>query len=219
MEESAKNILVIDTETSGMPDWKSPSEGENQPHIVEICGHLYSPKGVLLEKYCSIVKPSGWAIDPETIKIHGITQEQAEAEGVDEREAVLAILSLQEQAGLRVGHCKTFDDRIMRIGIKRFVDDDAAEKYRHFPGVSTEQLTKSICKLPPTEKMKESPRFRNSFKTPTLVEAFDCIIGADKRPAQVHRAEADVIMCARIYFAQAGIAMPDYPDDIKPSEE
>ena len=33
-------LFFYDTETSGLPDWKSPSEAEHQPHIVQAAGAI-----------------------------------------------------------------------------------------------------------------------------------------------------------------------------------
>lgn len=34
-------IIVMDTETSGLPIYNEPSEGASQPHIVELAALLY----------------------------------------------------------------------------------------------------------------------------------------------------------------------------------
>ena len=48
-------ILFFDTETTGFPDFKKPSTDPCQPHIVDICGLLYTPEGELVDKYEALV--------------------------------------------------------------------------------------------------------------------------------------------------------------------
>ena len=44
-------ICVFDTETTGLPKFKEPSEHPDQPHIVDICALLYTPDGVLVDSF------------------------------------------------------------------------------------------------------------------------------------------------------------------------
>lgn len=98
------NILAYDTETTGIPDWKQPSESEHQPHLVEICGLLYDAETQeLIDSYHAIIKPDGWTIPQEVVDVHGITNERATEEGVPEAEAVSAFLALTRPNGIGTG--------------------------------------------------------------------------------------------------------------------
>lgn len=72
-------------------------------------------------------------------------------------------------------------------------------------------LSKPICQLPPTEAMKKT-NFKNSFKTPSLAEAFRHLTGG-KELVEQHRALPDAQACARVYFLMKGVRMPEFPDD------
>lgn len=61
-------IIFYDTETTGLPLWREPSEHPDQPHIVEIASMN------------ALIRPDGWTISPEAAAIHGISQERALAE-------------------------------------------------------------------------------------------------------------------------------------------
>lgn len=200
------NILVYDTETTGLPDWKNPSEGETQPHLVEICGLLYDAESQeLVDSYHAIIKPDGWMIPQEVIDVHGITNERAVDEGVPEAEAVSAFLTLDDRAELRVAHNQSFDARIMRIAIKRYGAGDTQEErdvladlFRAGESYCTCNKSKPIVQLPATEKMVASGR-GHWFKPPNMQEAHEFFLGVPFEDA--HSARADAEACARVYFA------------------
>ena len=71
-------LFFYDTETSGLPDWKSPSEAEHQPHIVQAAGAIVdSESRETIASVEWIAKPDGWVIPDEVAAIHGITTERA----------------------------------------------------------------------------------------------------------------------------------------------
>lgn len=129
--------LFYDTETTGLPDWKSPSESEHQPHIVEIGAALLDDDFNIVEQYQAIIKPEGWEISEAMTAIHGISHERAMDEGVGEKEAVEAFLALHDKSLLRIGHNVSFDDRIIRTAIMRYLDDETANYYREQPKLCT----------------------------------------------------------------------------------
>jgi DNA polymerase-3 subunit epsilon len=78
-------ILAYDTETTGLPDFKNPSDAPQQPHIVQFGAMLINP--ITEQPMASvnlIVRPEGWTIPDEVAAIHGITQDVAMAVGVSE---------------------------------------------------------------------------------------------------------------------------------------
>jgi DNA polymerase III epsilon subunit-like protein len=191
-------ICVLDTETTGFPNWKLPSDDPSQPHIVDICALLYTPHGELVDSFEAMIRPDGWVIPNDVAVIHGITTEIALEQGIPEVEALGGFLRICMQAGLRVAHNCSFDDRIMRIAIKRFIGQQAADAYKAEPSYCTAAHSKPLCQLPPTEKMKAT-NFKNSFKTPTVAEALLHFTGEELVGG--HRARPDTEACARIYFA------------------
>ena len=191
-------ICVLDTETTGFPAWKIPSEDPSQPHIVDICALLYTPDGVLVDSFEAMIRPDGWEIPNEVAVIHGITNEIALEQGIDEGLALEGFMDIWRRAGLRVAHNVSFDDRILRIGLKRFFSDEVADEFKAGAKYCTATNSKPICQLPPTEAMKAS-NFKNSFKTPTVAEALLYFTGEELVGG--HRARADAEGCARVYFA------------------
>jgi len=71
-------IMPFDTETSGIPIWKEPSESECQPHLVQLAAILVEPDSREIKQEIDvIIKPDGWIIPDEVAEIHGITTERA----------------------------------------------------------------------------------------------------------------------------------------------
>lgn len=205
------DIFFFDAESTGIPHFKLPSEDPSQPHLVELCGLRYSVDGELVGGVNLIVKPEGWTIPDDVIAIHGITNEIAHERGTQEPIALAAFMALYQGCALRVAHNRSFDDRIIRIALMRYADEDQANAFKAEPGECTALLSKPICQLPPTEAMKKT-NFKNSFKTPSLAEAFRHLTGG-KELVEQHRALPDAQACARVYFLMKGVRMPEFPDD------
>lgn len=189
-------INAFDTETTGLPEYKQPSEDPCQPHIVEIAALLYGPDGQLINSFEAIVKPDGWVITPEISAIHGITHEMAMDTGIPEKDALEGFLAIHALADMRVAHNCSFDDRIIRIAMKRYMGDEAADAFKSGPNYCTALKSKPIMNLPATEAMKKT-NFK--VKTPNLQEAHKHFTG-EEMPT-LHRARADAEACAKVYFA------------------
>lgn len=187
--------LFYDTETTGLPDWKSPSESHDQPHIVQLAAELVDTE--TREVICSmdvIVKPDGWTIPDDIAEIHGITTERATEVGIPERDAIAMLLELKAKANLRVAHNRMFDDRIIRIGLKRFFDKKDSEEadtqpsdyWKEGEAYCTAQGSRKMCSLPKN-------------KIPTLGEAHQILVGTELEKA--HNAMSDTRGCKAVYFA------------------
>ena len=191
-------ITPYDTETTGLPLFRDPSDDPCQPHLVDICILAFNADGALVDSFEAMIRPDGWVIPAEVTAIHGITNEMVMDLGIPESEALDGFMAIHDRAGLRVAHNINFDDRIMRIALSRYRGKEAADAFKATAGYCTATHAKPICQLPPTEKMKAT-NFRNSFKTPTVAEALLHFTGEELIGG--HRARPDTEACARVYFA------------------
>lgn len=193
-----ETALFFDTETSGLPLFREPSEDPRQPHIVQLGALLVDMASRrVLSAVDLIIRPDGWEIPDEVAAIHGITTEQATRAGIDESLALDLLIDLQRRASVRIAHNTQFDDRIVRIAIKRFFGDDEAEKWAAGASDCTAKLAGPIMQLPPTEKMVRAG-FKH-HKTPNLREAHLHFLG---RPLEgAHSAMADARGCMDVFFA------------------
>lgn len=181
-----KLILPFDTETTGLPDWKSPSESENQPHLTQLAAILVDDEtGFIARQFEVIIKPNGWVIPDECAELNGITTEKAMDVGIPEIEALQMFLDFYDQCDLRIAHNTTFDNRIIRIALKRYMpdlitDDAWKDKETYF---CTWQRAKKIMGGKSGHKLEEA------YKHFTGKE----LIGA-------HTALADARACMEIYL-------------------
>ncbi len=197
-------IIFYDTETSGLPDFKAPSEAPHQPHIVQLAALLVDPASrETIASIDVIVRPDGWTIPDEVAAVHGITTERAEAVGITEKLAVEMLIELwRGQGRTRIAHNEQFDARIIRIAMKRFIDAPGevlpmSDEWKGAPAECTARLATPICAIPPTARMRAVGRFHH--KTPNLGEAYRHFTSRELQNA--HSAMADVLACRDVYFA------------------
>lgn len=177
-------VLFYDTETTGLPDWKAPSDAEHQPHLVQIAAILADAD--TREEISSIdliIRPDGWTIPDDVSEIHGITNKKAQLMGVPESLALEIFMKMWGSVDRsRVAHNKTFDQRLIRIALKRygFPQMDAwADKDSHH------------CTMRMYQK-------RFSCQRPKLIDAYKDATGNELTDA--HSALADTRACMDVYW-------------------
>jgi len=184
--------LFFDTETTGLPVWNEPSEGPNQPHIVELAAKLVDlDSREIIAELNTIIKPDGWVIPDEVSAIHGITTDKALADGMPEHDALNQFMTLWRQSNFRVAHNQSFDERIIRIAIKRFLTEEVADQWKAGEKQCTGLITKPLMQMLPKNKY--------GYKMPKLSEAYEHYMG--KPMENAHRAMSDVDACMAVYFA------------------
>ena len=200
--------FFYDTETTGLPDFKAPSEAAHQPHIVQLAALLVDlDTRQTIQSMDVIVRPHGWTIPDEVAAVHGITTEHAADVGIPERLAVEMFMDLWNNRN-RVAHNEQFDARILRIALMRHQGNifhspsgkSVPDIWKEGRAECTARMATPICALPPTDKMKAVGRFHH--KTPNLGEAYRHFTGNDLQNA--HSAMADVLACRDVYFAIKG---------------
>lgn len=183
------NILIFDTETTGLPIWKEPSDHPDQPHVVDIACDLFAGPENLIDRFDAIINP-GVEIPTEASDVHGITTDLARDEGIDPGEALTRFLDMVGKADLIVGHNISFDIRMMRIMAARL----RGEKWENpLPIFCTMRKSTNHCRI-----LKAKPRFSEDWKMPKLTEAYTHFFGEEL--ADAHRARPDTDAAARIYF-------------------
>jgi len=192
-----KTIVVYDTETTGLPHWKKPSESPDQPHIVQLCAvKVDADTREIIASIDVVVRPNGWDIPEETTQIHGITTEYAKAVGIQESVATLILYDFCH-GSTRVAHNEPFDSRIIRIAAKRFMHETFAENWASGNSFCTAKAATPILQLPPSESMVS--KNIDGFKRPSLMESYKYFHGREFENA--HTAKADVMACLDVYWA------------------
>lgn len=198
------NLCFIDTETTGLPLWREPSDDPRQPHLVQFAALLIDADTREERAVVNlIVEPDGWTIPDEMAAIHGITQKMAAESGVEERFITSLFSRLRAISGRLVAHNLGFDKRIMRIAMRRQGFTRGMADEEAFPSeVCTMQMAKPVLNVAPTHKMLAAGL--KGPKNPSLSECYLAFFGEEH--AGAHDALADVRACARLYFHLADLA-------------
>ena len=180
-------LFFYDTETTGIPNFKEPSEHPGQPHIVQIAAALVDDETrKTVSSINLIIKPDGWTIPEELTEIHGISTDFALETGVSITRALQVFFGLWK-GRKRVGFNESFDARIIRIA-------------QHKLGSPEEQLEAwkngdKECAMYAARKHTNLPK----NKLPKLIEAYQHFFGEGFDGA--HDAMNDVNALIAVYFA------------------
>jgi len=184
-------LVPFDTETNGIPDWKTPSNDPAQPHIVTLAALKVDEETLeIKDRLDLIVKPDGWYWDEdcEAFKKHGITMEYAMEHGIPEADAVNQFIEFWAGCDYRIAYNTTFDNRIIRIALKRY-HPELVDIWKDGPYKCTSLLAQKNLKL---------------SKRPKLEAAYLTYTGKELEGA--HNAMNDTMACLDVYRGILGKA-------------
>ena len=192
-------LLLWDTETSGLPLFNQPSDHPGQPRILQLTAMLVDGKGNKFSSLDTLVDHPGLEVPEEITRLTGITTAKCRSGGMPVDSAMEAFLGLWRKATVRVAHNQSFDARMVRIELKKAGKADVAEAWKDGAAFCTMQASRPILRLPPTAKMQATQRFKDSFKSPNLGEAYLWATG--KAMTGAHNAMYDVLALKAVLFA------------------
>lgn len=182
--------LIFDTETTGLPkSWSAPlTDTDNWPRCVQIAWQLHDDMGRLVEHQDYLIKPKGFNIPYDSERIHGISTELAEEQGIDLEEALAKFNIALSKARFIVGQNIGFDVNIMGCEFYRMGVDSILTK---MPVLDTcTEVTADMLKLPGGRGGR--------YKLPTLTELHTYLFG--DAFAEAHNATADVEATTRCFL-------------------
>lgn len=182
--------LIFDTETTGLPrNWTAPiSDTDNWPRCIQIAWQLHDAMGNLIEHQDYLVKPDGFNIPYDAERIHGISTELAQAQGIPLSEVLEKFNAALSKAKFIVGQNVGFDVNIMGCEFYRLgVNSPLAS----LPVLDTcTEVTAELLKLPGGRGGR--------FKLPTLTELHSYLFNVPF--AEAHNATADVEATTRCFL-------------------
>ncbi|MFD2543300.1 DNA polymerase III subunit alpha [Lacinutrix gracilariae] len=182
--------LIFDTETTGLPKrWDAPiTDTDNWPRCIQIAWQLHDAMGNCIEHQDYLVQPEGFNIPYDAEKIHGISTELAQEQGVPLAEVLEKFNEALGKTKFVVGQNVKFDLNIMGAEFERAaLENDLQE----LPVLDTcTEQTASLCQIPGGRYGK--------FKLPTLTELHQFLF--DVPFGEAHNATADVEATTRCFF-------------------
>lgn len=190
-------IVFLDTETTGLPKYRNAAALQapfNWPEIVSVAWLVYED-GHLVSSSYGIIKPQGWMISKDSIKIHGITQEYAEKNGRNLGFMLRELSNDLDNATAVVAHNMEFDKNVLFNAYKWHLDTNPL----HFwPGIEICTMAKSTDELKLPSKFPTSYR---PYKPPSLLELYEGTFPGKKFEGQ-HNSLKDTEALAEIYWAR-----------------
>ena len=182
--------LIFDTETTGLPkSWNAPiTNTDNWPRCVQIAWQLHDEMGNVLEHNDFLIKPDGYNIPYDAERIHGISTELAEEQGISLDECLILFNEVLGKTKFIVGQNLNFDLNIMGCEFHRL---GVENKMTSLPILDTcTEKTAFMCQIPGGRGGK--------FKLPTLTELHKHLFGTGFGDA--HNATADVEATTRCFL-------------------
>lgn len=178
--------LVIDTEGSGLFDYKQPADAPGQPRLASLA-MLYVGETMECDLvYHSFIKPDGWEMNLEATKVNGLTMEFLRENGRPVAEVLERYrAAVQDEGRTVVAHNSQHDAKQLRAELRRAGMPDLFEITKN---ICTMRALTDVCKIPPKGN-------RGGYKWPSLSEA--CVFFGFTDLGD-HSAKNDAFACYRL---------------------
>lgn len=158
--------LIIDCETSGLPNFKLPADDPAQPRVATFAAIFVDADLQIEREYSVLIKPDGWVLEPDAAAVNGLSMDCLTAEGVPISEVLdlyaTAIVEVPPEGGrVIVAHNAQFDCKCLRGELRRAGRDDLFQITRN---ICTMRALTDVCRIPPNGG-------RGGYKFPKLSEA------------------------------------------------
>lgn len=183
-------ILVVDTETTGLPPRSVPIENSNtwkQCRVVQIAWSLSDENGNIKDEKCYIIQPDTDTVFSEgAVRVHGISKQKAIQDGVPMKDVLNELHVALANVKTIVAHNIQFDDPVIQAELFRANRQSLLQLWK-----SKERYCTMLSGTRPGERW------------PKLAVLYERLY---EKPAegQLHSADADVALCSDIYFRQMG---------------
>jgi len=190
-------LVFFDTETTGLPSNDrigALQHRSNWPDLVSICWMIFE-NGTHIRTENHIVRPEMYEIPPESTKIHGITQRQAEQEGKPLSQVLSRFADDVKDAAVLCAHNLHFDKNVLFHAFKWRLNKDPTRFWPVLAEFCSMKQAQDELKLP-----AKYPTAKELYKRPRLAELYYAEFGEQMKNA--HTALGDVEALQRIFFAR-----------------
>ncbi len=191
--EEAK-VLFFDTETSGFIKKAIPADDPEQAWCVQI-GAILATQTEDLGKMNTIIQSNGREMGYRAEKVHGISAEKADADGVPELTAAEEFGMLLRQADLVVCHNFDFDwkfvQQMLERNMEKMSDEARSAFYLDLPNFCT-------MKDKTVKKFVQAKNVKGHLKWPKLIELHEKLFNCGFDGA--HDAFADIVATKNCFY-------------------
>ncbi len=161
------SYLFLDVETSGMPSFHHAADDEAQARIVQLGLLVTDTAFTPLARYCEIIRPTGWTVEPGAEAVHGISTQRAMDEGIPIEQAIQVYRDLWAGCETILGFSVRFDLKFIRGELRRCGHDDQIGKRPVFEAMTA------------VKNMVGARGVKGQIKNPKLTEAYLFFAGPD----------------------------------------
>lgn len=180
-------VLVIDTETTGLFDFKRPADDVGQPRMASVAMLYFDnvADGEPVSTFERYIRPDGWTMSAEAGAVNGLTDDFLHERGVAVAEALDAYEQALDLGYIVVAYNAQYDLKVLRAELRRAGRND---RFDRTPNICVMRPLTDICRIPG----------RYGYKWPNLAQAcahFGIV------NAKAHDAVGDAWAAARVMQA------------------